>query len=238
MRCGFHLSLLCVAVVALGSVAESAPPRGALRSSNRAKTSRTRNVVPKTAKRTTRLTGGAKEFTIAFARQKDAVELGAHSARVVSRSGVGRTPLFVALPPGTRVNGASVAKKRAQAWAKRLTESGWSRAWVARSLGRIVGQVELHSGTSGDRARLGIMLSASARGRGLGSVLLDRALTYARRQGFRHVDLEVLSTNPTAMAMYERRGFVRTRATTVILAPDAPSVVVYGMSLNLKPSKR
>lgn len=48
----------------------------------------------------------------------------------------------------------------------------------------------------------------TARGRGLGSTLLDAALEEARRHGTDEVFLEVRSSNARARQLYESRGFV------------------------------
>lgn len=54
----------------------------------------------------------------------------------------------------------------------------------------------------------GIFVSADARGRGVGSALLDAIKSEAASRGCRHVRLDVIDTNPRAKALYERRGFV------------------------------
>lgn len=53
----------------------------------------------------------------------------------------------------------------------------------------------------------GIFVSEAARGRGVGSALLETICTEARRRGKRGVRLDVIDTNPRARALYERQGF-------------------------------
>ena len=60
-----------------------------------------------------------------------------------------------------------------------------------------------HSGT------LGMGLLPAWRGRGLGARLLDASLAGAAKLGITRVELEVFSSNTRAIALYERRGFVR-----------------------------
>jgi RimJ/RimL family protein N-acetyltransferase len=60
-----------------------------------------------------------------------------------------------------------------------------------------------HSGT------LGMGLLPAWRGRGLGARLLDAALAGAAEIGITRVELEVFASNARAIALYERRGFVR-----------------------------
>jgi ribosomal protein S18 acetylase RimI-like enzyme len=57
----------------------------------------------------------------------------------------------------------------------------------------------------------GIAVSTEARGRGLGTRLLDEAVIVAQEQGKRYVRLDVIDTNPRAQALYERLGYQVTR---------------------------
>ncbi len=53
----------------------------------------------------------------------------------------------------------------------------------------------------------GIFVRESARGRGVGTALLDRIYSEAQRRGLHGVRLDVIDTNPRARALYERKGF-------------------------------
>jgi GNAT superfamily N-acetyltransferase len=57
-----------------------------------------------------------------------------------------------------------------------------------------------------DVPELSIGVAAEARGRGVGSALLDALLTLARERGYRAVSLSVDRQNP-ARRLYERKGF-------------------------------
>jgi GNAT superfamily N-acetyltransferase len=57
-----------------------------------------------------------------------------------------------------------------------------------------------------DVPELSIGVAAEARGRGVGSALLDALLTLAQERGFRAVSLSVDRRNP-ARRLYERKGF-------------------------------
>ncbi len=88
------------------------------------------------------------------------------------------------------------------------------RTWVAtrRSDGAVVGYVTL-----GRRTALpshqhvviiqSIAVARTARRTGLGSLLLDTAKAQARTLGGRKLSLNVLGTNPAALALYRRNGF-------------------------------
>ncbi|GGB40752.1 molybdopterin-guanine dinucleotide biosynthesis protein MobC [Roseibium aquae] len=54
----------------------------------------------------------------------------------------------------------------------------------------------------------GIFVADHARGRGVGTALLDAIVEEARKRGKSGVRLDVIDTNPRAQALYERRGFV------------------------------
>ena len=57
-----------------------------------------------------------------------------------------------------------------------------------------------------DVPEIGIGVAVTARGKGIGSALLDALLTLAREQGYRAVSLSVDRQNP-ARRLYERKGF-------------------------------
>lgn len=66
----------------------------------------------------------------------------------------------------------------------------------------------------------GIAVDAAARGRGVGTRLLNALSEEARRRGLAHVRLDVSDTNPRAKALYERLGFAALR--THRLGPLSP----------------
>jgi len=55
---------------------------------------------------------------------------------------------------------------------------------------------------------LGLLVSPAARGQGIGAKLLAAAVEEARVRGARKVEVRALSTNATAIDLYERAGFV------------------------------
>ena len=66
----------------------------------------------------------------------------------------------------------------------------------------------------------GICVAETARGLGVGSALFDALFGYARQNGFTHITLDVIDTNPRAKALYERLGFIATdEVTTGSLRP-------------------
>jgi ribosomal protein S18 acetylase RimI-like enzyme len=57
----------------------------------------------------------------------------------------------------------------------------------------------------------GICVAEQARGRGVGTALLEAAVQMALRHGCTQVRLDVVDSNPRARALYERFGFQATR---------------------------
>ena len=54
----------------------------------------------------------------------------------------------------------------------------------------------------------GIFVTEKARGRGVGTALLDAVEDYARFELYKEIRLDVIDSNPKARALYERRGYV------------------------------
>ena len=114
-------------------------------------------------------------------------------------------------------------------------------AWVAERGGRVVGHVALHRGSSRAMAsmvsealsvepdRIGVvsrlMVSPSARRRGVGRQLLWTATTEAARRG-RAPALDVVTTYAAAIALYERAGWRRVGTITPAM-PDGDRVDEY-----------
>ena len=107
--------------------------------------------------------------------------------------------------------------ERPGAW---LTQPSLIGSWVAELEGRVVGQVCLsRSGAgyvegaapglwgAGATAVVGrLFVSPSARGHGLGALLLARAVAKARQLGL-HPVLDVVASDAAAVALYERLGW-------------------------------
>ncbi|MCK7622883.1 GNAT family N-acetyltransferase [Streptomyces sp. RS10V-4] len=84
-----------------------------------------------------------------------------------------------------------------------LTPAGMTAAWVAELDGKVVG----HAALCGNEVSR-LYVAPGAHGRGLGARLLDTIDAEAAARGLRLV-LEVKTSNVAAVALYERRGWVR-----------------------------
>ncbi|MEO1443817.1 MAG: GNAT family N-acetyltransferase, partial [Chloroflexota bacterium] len=80
---------------------------------------------------------------------------------------------------------------------------GWFGGWI-RLLGLVLFYRDFEEGVL---LMDGIVVDASMRGKGVGSQLLDAVIQYAADNGFAHVRLDVIDTNPRARKLYERKGF-------------------------------
>ncbi|MEP7210854.1 MAG: GNAT family N-acetyltransferase [Alphaproteobacteria bacterium] len=77
---------------------------------------------------------------------------------------------------------------------------------------RVVGMLDIWAGgRANDRhaGRLGMSVARDWRGRGVGRRLMQAAIAEARKwDGFRRIELDVVSWNEPAIALYESLGFV------------------------------
>jgi putative acetyltransferase len=84
--------------------------------------------------------------------------------------------------------------------------------YVAEEEGTIVGRLSLARDphpASHHVADLGLMVAATHRRRGIGRMLLEQAVTWARDAGVRKLELHVFPWNEPAIRLYETFGFER-----------------------------
>jgi RimJ/RimL family protein N-acetyltransferase len=96
------------------------------------------------------------------------------------------------------------------AYLAHLRQSG-GVALVATVQDRLVGWIDVSRGPFEGLThygRLGMGLAVDVRGKGLGRLLLERALAAAFESGLERVELEVFASNTRAVALYRRTGFV------------------------------
>ncbi len=96
------------------------------------------------------------------------------------------------------------------------------RGWIAEVGGERVGSVfVLRKSATVARLRL-LILTAGARGRGLGARLVDECIAFARSKNYRKLVLGTESRLVTARALYQSRGF---------LLKDSQRIRGYGQDL-------
>ena len=91
-------------------------------------------------------------------------------------------------------------------------EPGWRRGWLARDArGAVAGHIDLRAhpdAFTGHRCLLGMGVRRDVRRAGLATRLLAEATRWASTQGLKWIDLQVLSANEPAVALYRREGFL------------------------------
>jgi ribosomal protein S18 acetylase RimI-like enzyme len=91
---------------------------------------------------------------------------------------------------------------------------GWRRVWVARAAdGSIAGHIDLRAHAeryTAHRCLLGMGVDRAHRKAGLGGRLVAHAAQWAQASGLQWIDLQVLSVNAPAIALYQRSGFQKT----------------------------
>ena len=116
-------------------------------------------------------------------------------------------------------------------------QPGWRHAWIALdAAGRIAGHIDLRGRPEpacAHRALLGMGVRHDLRRAGVGTLLVQEALAWARLMGFAWVDLEVLSQNHKARALYARCGFTQTGEVPDLYRIGGVSVGEVSMSVQL-----
>ncbi len=85
---------------------------------------------------------------------------------------------------------------------------GWFGVWLDED-GAIIGSAGLCRVNDSTCELRKMYLRASARGRGYGRSMLDRAIFEAKQRGFTRVELETASVLKGAIGLYEKFGFRR-----------------------------
>ncbi|WP_041289801.1 GNAT family N-acetyltransferase [Kribbella flavida] len=95
-----------------------------------------------------------------------------------------------------------------------FTERAGPQSYLVAELGGdVVGYVKLQdkyqfAEGAGVLEVAGLAVSPTARGKGIGSTLLDAVATEAKQRGARKISLYVFETNTSAQRLYERHGYV------------------------------
>lgn len=96
-------------------------------------------------------------------------------------------------------------------WGKKIIEPDWERAWAVLQDGKIIGHLDLKGPklpTELHRAVLGIGVEQPFHGMGLGSLLTEAAIAWAKTQpSLAWIDLYVFSNNSPAIRLYQKKGF-------------------------------
>lgn len=79
--------------------------------------------------------------------------------------------------------------------------------FIATIANDVIGHIFLSSREDGGPVHLGMVVRRELRHQGIGGLLLDAAVTWARERRLRELYLTVYSHNTAAIALYRRKGF-------------------------------
>src|SRR5579863_126294 len=93
----------------------------------------------------------------------------------------------------------------------RLTQIDYGRAMafvaIDEASGKMLGGARLHANADYDRGEYAILVRSDLKGRGLGWLLMQLLIEYARAEGIRTIEGQVLSENTTMLKMCKELGF-------------------------------
>lgn len=161
---------------------------------------------------------------------------GEHKSRIVRQSGINGTPHY---NPFNRemLEEFFWDKEEAQiAFTKDLQTTGWRRSWGILQDERIIGSIDLNGSripTGLHRALLVMGLEKDFRSKGLGTLLVETALAWARSTDLEWIDLGVFTDNIPAQKLYSKFGFKETGQVEDRFRVDGYSITDIQMSLKL-----
>ena len=125
-------------------------------------------------------------------------------------------PLYVEFfkhvtPEDLRLRFFAKVKDFSHAFISRLIQIDYSRAIAFAALdqetGELMGVVRLHADANHQSGEYAILLRSDLKGRGLGWALMQLMIDYARSDGLKTVEGQILRENTTMLAMCEALGF-------------------------------
>ncbi|MDJ1157939.1 bifunctional acetate--CoA ligase family protein/GNAT family N-acetyltransferase [Chelatococcus sp. SYSU_G07232] len=120
-------------------------------------------------------------------------------------------------------------KEFSHSFIARLTQLDYARAMafvaIEEASGEMLGAVRLHADANYDKGEYGIMVRSDLKGRGLGWVLMEMMIDYARAEGLKIIEGQVLRENTMMLAMCEKLGF------RISLDPEDPDIRVVTLHL-------
>jgi GNAT superfamily N-acetyltransferase len=180
-------------------------------------------------------------MTTPFIRAATEADLSAffpYLADQLSDNGRHGNPLFQPISRGQRGMPPDRVEAFTRGIATPLSAPGWRRLWLALGGDAIRGHIDLRARPEPEAAHrcyLGMGVHRDARRIGLGKALLEVAIDWAATNpALDWIDLEVLSVNEPARALYRKRGFVQTGEVADLLRIDGERHGYAAMSLPLR----
>jgi acetyltransferase len=133
-------------------------------------------------------------------------------------------------PDDLRLRFFAPVKDLGHPFVARLTQLDYARAMafiaIDESSGEMVGSVRIHADANYQNAEYAILVRSDLQGHGIGWLLMQMILEYARAEGLRRIEGQVLRENTTMLAMCAELGF---RSTS---DADDPGIVDVSLDLN------
>jgi acetyltransferase len=102
-------------------------------------------------------------------------------------------------------------KEFSHAFVARLTQIDYARAMafiaIEESSGKLLGVVRLHANADYDSGEYAVQVRSDLKGRGLGWLLMQMIIEYARAEGIGTIEGQVLRENTSMLAMCRQLGF-------------------------------
>src|SRR5262249_43539326 len=121
-------------------------------------------------------------------------------------------------------------KDFSHAFVARFTQIDYARAMALLALeassGAMLGVVRLHVSTDGNVGEYAILVRSDLKGYGLGWLLMQLIIEYARAEGVKRIEGQVLRENSTMIAMCRAIGFA------VKSDPDEEEIVAVSLELD------
>jgi acetyltransferase len=121
-------------------------------------------------------------------------------------------PFFAAVTPDDlRLRFFAPVKEFGHTFIARFTQIDYARAMafiaIEESSSKMLGVVRVHADANYQRGEFAILVRSDMKGRGLGYLLMQLIIEYARSEGFTAIEGQVLSENATMLAMCRELGF-------------------------------
>jgi acetyltransferase len=139
-------------------------------------------------------------------------------------------PFFAGVTPqDLRLRFFAPVKDFSHAFIVRFTQIDYARAMafiaIEEASGQMLGVVRLHADPNYETGEYAILLRSDLKGRGLGWLLMQQMIEYARAEGLKTIEGQVLSENTTMLAMCRELGFA------VSTDPQEPDTCVVKLPL-------
>ena len=121
-------------------------------------------------------------------------------------------PFFAAVTPqDLRLRFFAPVKEFGHRFIARLTQIDYARAMafvaIEETMGNMLGVIRLHADANYDSGEYAVLVRSDLKGRGLGYLLMQLIIEYARAEGLKTIEGQVLSENTAMLAMCREFGF-------------------------------